>query len=358
VVHVDAAVSELLLAAVQPAQIELALAATEQAESERQLLHRHWQERLERARYEATLARRRYEQVDPDNRLVAGELERRWEQQLHDVQAVESQWTKAQAQAPLPLSAAEQEAIRRLAQDLPALWHAPTTAPSDRKRLLRCLIQSVTLDSFSQVGLTRILVLWHTGATSEVSVPRPRPGCRTPEASRRRIAELAQSLSDDQIAEQLNAEGLPTAWRGPWTQARVRIVRSKWRIPSARPYSPRQILPRNQGFFSASEAAERLHVSPGMVLRLVPPRPPGRLPGTPPHRRLGAADPRRSLPLWRRSTAHSRPDSRGRGRGWAGPDRSRNAPAGASRPATHLSSLAQPRLALVRPTPRCHPASF
>lgn len=265
VAHVDVALTELLLQAVQPAQIELALAAKTQAESERQQLHRHWQQRLERARYEATLARKRYEQVDPDNRLVASELERRWEERLQAVQAVEDEWAKVQTQAPLPLSAEEETTIRRLAQDLPALWHAPTTTHAERKRLLRCLIQSVTLDSFSQVGYTRILVLWHTGASSELSVPRPRPGCRTPESSRRRIQELAQTMTDDQIAQQLKAEGLPTARRGPWTPARVRVVRSKWRIASQKPYPPRQILPRNQGFCSASEAAEQLHVSPGMV---------------------------------------------------------------------------------------------
>ncbi len=265
VAHVAAAVTELLLAAIQPAQLELALAATQQAEAERQPLHRHWQERWERARYEATRARRRYEQVDPANRLVAAELERRWEAQLQAVQAVEPAWADVQAQAPLPLTTAEQDQLRRLAEDLPALWRAPTTTNADRKRLLRCLSQSVTLDSFSQVGYTRLRVLWHTGATTEVTVPRPRPGCRTPEASRQRIQELALTMTDDQIADQLNAEGLPTAWRAPWTQARVRCVRSKWRIPSRQPYPPRQIVPRGQGFFSASEAAQQLHVSPGMV---------------------------------------------------------------------------------------------
>jgi DNA invertase Pin-like site-specific DNA recombinase/ribosomal protein L34E len=265
VAHVDAAVSALLLQAVQPAQLELALAATQQAEAERQQLHRHWQERLARARYEATLARRRYEQVDPDNRLVAAELERRWEASLQEAQALEQTWMTVQAQAPVPLSAAEQARIRQLAHDLPALWQAPTTSCVDRKRLLRCLMQSVTLDSFTQVGYTRIQVLWHTGATSEVRVPRPRPGCRTPEAARRRIQELAQSMSDDQIAATLNAEGLPTAKGGAWNQARVRVVRSKWRIASQKPYPPRQILPRNQGCCSATEAAAQLRVSPGMI---------------------------------------------------------------------------------------------
>jgi len=188
---VDAAVADLLLAAVQPAQLELALAATQ--------------------------------------------LERLWEEQLAAVQAAEQAWAAVQAQMPVPLTAAELAAIRRLAEDLPALWHAPTTTNADRKRLLRCLIRSVTLDSFSQVGYTRIQVLWQTGGTTEVSVPRPRPGCRTPLAARLRIAELAHTLSDDRIAETLNQEGLLSAWRKPWTPAQVRRVRSKWRIPSRCP---------------------------------------------------------------------------------------------------------------------------
>jgi len=291
VAHVDAAVADLLLAAVQPAQLELALAATQQVETERQQLHRHWQERLERGRYEATLARRRYEQVDPANRLVAAELERRWEEQLAAVQATEQAWAAVQAQMPVPLTAAELAAIRRLAEDLPALWHAPTTTNADRKRLLRCLIRSVTLDSFSQVGYTRIQVLWQTGGTTEVSVPRPRPGCRTPLAARLRIAELAHTLSDDRIAETLNQEGLLSAWRKPWTPAQVRRVRSKWRIPSQCPAISRQSGPRGDGLISAAEAARQLNVSPGMICDWYRR---GRLVGQQP--KVGA-------PLWVRLTA-------------------------------------------------------
>ncbi len=148
---------------------------------------------------------------------------------------------------------------------MPTLRHAPTTSPADRKRLLRCLIQSVTLDSFSQVGFTRIQVLWHTGATTEVTVPRPRPGCRTPLAARVRIGELAQTLTDDRIAEVLNQEGLLSAWRKPWTPAQVRRVRSKWRIPSRCPYVAAQPGPRGDSLLSAAEAAQQLNVSPGMI---------------------------------------------------------------------------------------------
>ena len=265
VTHVDAAVTELLLAAVQPAQLELALVASQQAEAERQQLQRHWLERLEHARYEATLARRRYEQVDPDNRLVAAELERRWEEQLVAVQTVERAWTELQATAPLPLSSAEQAQIRRLAADLPALWHAPTTTNADRKRLLRCLIKTVTLDSFSQVGFTRIQVLWQTGAATEVTVPRPRPGCRTPQPVLARLRELAATEPDYRIAEILNAEGRQTATHHAWTKENVRQTRIKYRIPTAcGPYA-RQPGPRGDGLLSAAEAAQQLNVSPGMI---------------------------------------------------------------------------------------------
>lgn len=265
VAHVDAAVTDLLLAAVQPAQLALALVATEQAETARQQLQRHWQERLERARYEAALARRRYEQVDPANRLVAAELERRWEEQLAAVQAVEQAWAAVQAQAPLPLTTAELAAIRRLATDLPALWHAPTTTNTDRKRLLRCLIQAVTLASFSQVGYTRIQVLWHTGATTEVTVRRPRPGCRTPPPVLARLRELAATEPDYRSAEILNAEGQLTATQHTWTPQNVRQTRAKYRIPTGcSPYAA-QPGPRGDGLISAAAAAQQLNVSPGVI---------------------------------------------------------------------------------------------
>jgi hypothetical protein len=105
------------------------------------------------------------------------------------------------------LSETERQQLRQLAQDVPALWHAPTTAPQDRKRLLRCLIRDISLDSFSQPGFSRIAIRWHTGTITSLSVPRPKPGRHTSADLIERIRSLAQSQPDDQIALTLNQEG-------------------------------------------------------------------------------------------------------------------------------------------------------
>jgi DNA invertase Pin-like site-specific DNA recombinase len=265
--HVDAAVVELFLEAVQPARLEVALAALEQVKTQRETLAGHWQQRLERARYEAELARRRYERVDPDNRLVAGELERRWEEALQAWQQLEQEWQQAQQQELAPLSAADRQLIRQLADDLPALWHAETTSNAERKRLLRCLIQDVTLDRFSQPGVSILHVRWHTGTTTTVEVERPQPGCWTPPTALRRIRELAAHHPDDRIAEMLNQEGLRTGKGLRWTPRRVKKVRQRRGIPTGCPRRARGTGPRGDGLLAASEAAQRLEVDASQVTR-------------------------------------------------------------------------------------------
>lgn len=264
--HVDQAVSQLLLQAVEPARLEAALAALAEVEGERRRLATHWQQRLERAHYEVRLAQRRYEQVDPERRLVAAELERLWEEKLQAWQALQGEWDALQKRQPATLDPAERTQMLALAQDLPALWQAETTTAAERKRLLRCLIQDVTLDSFSQPGYTRIAVRWHTGATTQLAVPRPRPG-HPPIAAVivERVRSLAQEHPDDQVAEILNREGPPTTTGLPWTPERVRNLRGKHRIPSGCPALSRQPGPRGDGLFCVAEVAQRLQASPGMV---------------------------------------------------------------------------------------------
>ena len=144
--HIDPVISQLVLEAVQPARLEAALAAIDQLEAERQALVHHWQQRLERTQYEVDLARDRYELVDPHNRLVAAELERLWEEKLQAQARLQEEWQDFQTCQLTPLSNQDIAAIRSLAEDLPALWQADTTTQEDRKRLLRCLIQGVTLE--------------------------------------------------------------------------------------------------------------------------------------------------------------------------------------------------------------------
>jgi uncharacterized protein YndB with AHSA1/START domain len=125
--YLDQAISEVFLQAVQPAQLETMLTALDMLEQKRQSLDRQWQLRLERARYQVHLAQRQYDAVDPDNRLVARELEKRWNDALVSLEELERDYAMAQRTDLAPLSETDQQVIRNLATDLPALWSAPTT---------------------------------------------------------------------------------------------------------------------------------------------------------------------------------------------------------------------------------------
>jgi DNA invertase Pin-like site-specific DNA recombinase len=143
--YLDQAVSELFLQAVQPAQLETMLAALDELEREQQMLDRQWQLRLEQARYQVQLAQRQYDAVDPENRLVASALEKRWNDALLNLDQLEQAYAQSQSDQLAPLTEAEQQAIRQLAHDLPALWQASTTSAADRKRLLRLVVREITL---------------------------------------------------------------------------------------------------------------------------------------------------------------------------------------------------------------------
>jgi hypothetical protein len=142
---VDAAVARLFLEAIQPAQLEVSLATLEQIEDQTRQVERQWQLRLERARYEADLARRRFLAVEPENRLVARTLEKDWNEKLAAVEQLERERATSPTGVAVRLSPEERQRILGLAEDLPALWHAATTTPAERKQLLRLLLKDVTL---------------------------------------------------------------------------------------------------------------------------------------------------------------------------------------------------------------------
>jgi len=126
-----------VLAALEPAALELSLTATERLEQERAELDRLWQQRRERAAYEVERAARQYQAVEPEHRLVARTLERAWEEKLAAQQQLEEEYHRFVQHKPRLLSETEREAIRRLATDIPALWAAPTTTAADRKEIIR-----------------------------------------------------------------------------------------------------------------------------------------------------------------------------------------------------------------------------
>ncbi|MGB5734459.1 MAG: recombinase family protein, partial [Thiohalocapsa sp.] len=142
---INEVVVALFFEALAPAKLRIALQAVEQLEQERQALQHQWQQQLEQARYEVQLAQRQYDAVDPANRLVAAELERRWNDKLEALAKLEQAYAEAQHRAHFTVSGEEKRAIKKLAQDLPTLWNAPTTTDAERKQLLRYALAEVQL---------------------------------------------------------------------------------------------------------------------------------------------------------------------------------------------------------------------
>jgi DNA invertase Pin-like site-specific DNA recombinase len=177
---VDDAVAGRLLAALNPHEVALALAAADAVADRHHRLGRAAELAVERARYEADRAERAFHAVEPENRLVARSLETRWEAKLTALTEAEQALAAArEALPPLP----DRAELERLTADLPTLWQAPTTSNRDRKRLLRTLIADITLLPETDRDKVRIGICWHTGATDEITVARtihPGTAKRTP----------------------------------------------------------------------------------------------------------------------------------------------------------------------------------
>lgn len=237
----DAYVTAQALAAVAPAALEVSLHAASHAEAERADLDRLWCQRLERARHAAQRARRQYQLAEPENRLVTRQLERDWESALADLDHLTADYERFRSQRPLTLSAAEREAIRALAQDLPALWHASTTSDIDRKELLRVLIEKITVAVVGDSELVDVTITWAGG--HEMTGRAIRPVARLDQLSYYpRLLEIVAELaaaghSPTQIADRLNAAGLRPPKRttcfGP-DQVRALMARNDIRTPVTR----------------------------------------------------------------------------------------------------------------------------
>ncbi len=221
---VDAAVAAAFLDAVGPLRLEVALRVLDQVEGELATQLRQQELQLEQARYEARLAQRQYDACDPDNRLVAGELERRWNEKLERVARLEHAHARAERDARWTMTAEERAAIGALSRDLPALWHAATTTDRDRKQLLRYAIEAVDLDGTSHPGQIAVQIHWRSGTVTAVRVARPAPGegsLKTPAAALALIRELAPAHTYAAIAERVNAAGWRTAFDLPFTSQHV-----------------------------------------------------------------------------------------------------------------------------------------
>src|ERR1039457_4878314 len=243
----DGVIAEEMLKALQPAELELALAALNELESRDQSILRQWQMRLERAEYEVALAVRRYQEVDPANRLVAGTLERRWNDALVHLDELNKEAAEFQHQEAHVATPEQKAKVLALARDLPRLWHAPTTQSKDRKRMLRLLIKDITVEKPANQKQLLVHIRWQAGACSDVNVQLPpniADRVRYPSAAVDRIRELAHNLPDGEIAGRLNREGQLSAKGQPYTVKIIQWIRCRYRIPPAELKRPEELTVR------------------------------------------------------------------------------------------------------------------
>jgi DNA invertase Pin-like site-specific DNA recombinase len=259
----DAAVAKTFLAAIQPAQLAVSLAALDQLEARARQSERQWQLRLERAQYEADLARRRFVTVEPENRLVARSLECDWNEKLAAVELLQREYLTRPKNSLFSFGPEDRARLLALAQDIPLVWHAPTTTQVQRKQLLRYLIKDVTLTK----GETKIhlTIRWQTEALTQLEILRPVKAyekCRTNSQAIALIRQLASAQTDKQIAAALNQAGLRAGQGGEFTASKVQWIRYAYQIATGCPESPAALneQPRGDGRYSAKAAAKLLNV--------------------------------------------------------------------------------------------------
>jgi hypothetical protein len=263
--RVDAAVAKQVLDAVTGNAIDAALQAAERMQEQRQELRESIALELEQARFEARLAARRYEAVDPDQRLVAAELEARWNVSLLKAQELENKlggFDDEIQSRPLP----NREVLLSLAQDLPAIWNLPSTDMRLKQRLVRILLDEIVVDVDDKSSEIILVIHWSGGRHSELRVKKNEIGKHRRCTDIEPIAiirQMAERFKDEQIAATLNRLGLRTGAGNTWNETRVRFAREYHKVPAIDPNQPRT------PFVTLREAAQRLGVSLTIVRRLI-----------------------------------------------------------------------------------------
>ncbi|WP_258187318.1 hypothetical protein [Variovorax sp. WS11] len=252
----------MLLQTVAPAAIEVALAVQDEIAQRIEQAAARRQAQLQRTRYEAELARRRYAKVDPDNRLVADALEAEWNQRLRELDTLQQQHERQQHEDEAQLDEPARKRIVDLARDFPRVWNDARTSALERKRMLALLIEDVTLVAGPSIA---VHVRWRGGRTQSLCVDKPRPIAqirKTPPEVVALIDELLETSTDRQIAVKLNALGHRN-WRGEaFTMKKVILVRYAYALKS------RFERLRERGMLTGEEVAKHLGVSSTTVHQL------------------------------------------------------------------------------------------
>jgi hypothetical protein len=256
---IDRTVGNLLLEMVQPVTLELAFAVQAELQARLQEVDQLRRQGVERTRYEAELARNRFMQVDPNNRLVADALEADWNDKLRALTEAQEHYEQQRQKDRIVVDEASRQQILALAQDLPQLWNHPGTSDQDRKRIVRLLIEDVTLVKAGKIavnirfkgGTTRTLTLPVPLSAWEERTTRPEVICQ--------IDQLLDTYTDAGVAAELNQRGCRSGMKLEFTRLIVAKLRRGYGLKC------RYDRLREKGLYTASEMATELNVTPTTI---------------------------------------------------------------------------------------------
>ena len=258
---IDRAIGELVLETVTPASIDVAVEVFDELRARAAEIDRAKRAQIARLREDAELAQRQFLLVKPEHRLVADNLERHWNEALQRLAEAEEAYAGTGKTQPPPVTPEMKERVAALVSDLPRVWHDPRTPARDRKRMLRLLVEDVTL---LRDDVIRLSIRWRGGATRQLECPLPLAAPdlrRTPAAVVEQVRALATEQTDAQIAETLNRRWLRTGTGLPFSRLRVRALREAYDIDSYAEHLTKA------GWLTAPQMAEQLDVHPATAKR-------------------------------------------------------------------------------------------
>lgn len=252
----DQAVSEKILSAMKPSELEISLKVLRNIQDTNKTTDKQWLLSVERAQYEADRAERQFMLADPENRLVVRTLESNWNQKLKELEKVKQDYALYSSQKSWVPSAKEKQDILDLARKIPEIWNAPTSTPKEKKRIIRILVDDITVLAEKRCPDFSIGIRFRSGKCEKLSLKKELPyGDRRKHTDDTitKIRELAATMDDYEIADQLNQDGLQTPEGKAFTYSGIRWIRYKHGISG--PYQ------RNRSGISVGEAAALLGIS-------------------------------------------------------------------------------------------------
>jgi hypothetical protein len=264
--RIERAVVERFLEAVEPASMEITIAALDELDKGEDAVLQQLEDQLKEAQYQAERAQRQYDAVEPENRKVARTLETAWNERLAQVAEVEARIERHRGNRPPPLSEAERKRVLQLGVDVRAVWEASTTTSRDKKQILRAAFEAVFVRVDREAHKAHVTVTWQGGATTELEVQMPRIGQNSIFDDAELVEDvrkMAASMTDKQIARALRARRVRTASGLPFSVERVKAFRIRHGIAACRP----EPVSGDEPVYMAREVADELGVSLPTVLR-------------------------------------------------------------------------------------------